>query len=106
MKNRLKTQGITRLAFCQCHGGYFLCVLVEAMPLLIKVIQEPESRSVENLSATENCISAVTKACKYNPAGSINITEVLPHWLSWLPTWEDEDEAEHIYNYLCDLVEG
>ncbi len=81
-------------------------IIVEAIPLLIKVIQDPESRSVENLSATENCISAVTKACKYNPAGTINITEVLPHWLSWLPTWEDEDEAEHIYNYLCDLVEG
>jgi hypothetical protein len=57
------------------------------------------------LAPTENCISAVTKICKYNP-GNINVNEILPHWLSWLPVWEDEDEAVHIYNYLCDLVEA
>ena len=80
-------------------------MFVEAIPLLIKIIQDPESRSVENLSATENAISAVTKICKYNH-GNVNVVEVLPHWLSWLPTWEDEDEAEHIYNYLSELIEG
>ena len=74
------------------------------MPLLIKVIQDPEARAIENLNPTENAISAVTKICKYSPS-AINLAEVLPHWLSWLPVWEDEDEAIHIYNYLCDLVE-
>ena len=80
-------------------------MFVEAIPVLIKIIQDPESRSIENLSATENAISAVTKICKYNH-GNVNVAEVLPHWLSWLPTWEDEDEAEHIYNYLSELIEG
>ena len=74
------------------------------MPLLIKVIQDPESRNVENLSPTENAISAVTKICKHLPS-AVNTAEVLPHWLSWLPVYEDEDEAVHIYGYLCDLVE-
>ncbi len=69
------------------------------------MIEDPDSRSVENRSATENAISAVTKICKYN-SGSINVAELLPHWMSWLPTWEDEDEAEHIYGYLCDLIEA
>jgi importin-5 len=26
--------------------------------------------------------------------------------LSWLPVWEDVDEAPHIYGFLCDLMEA
>ena len=81
------------------------CLPPEAMPILLKVIQDPESRNIENLAPTENCISAVAKICKYN-GGNLKVDEILPHWLSWLPVWDDEDEAVHVYNYLCDLVES
>lgn len=27
-------------------------------------------------------------------------------WLSWLPVWEDRDEAPHVYGYLCDLIDN
>jgi len=74
------------------------------MPRLLLVIQDPQSRTVENKSPTENAISAVTKICKYH-GNSVNLTEVLPLWLSWLPVTEDEDEAPHIYGYLCDLIQ-
>lgn len=70
----------------------------------MQVIQDSNSRAIENINATENAISAVTKICKYN-FSHINAAEVLPVWLSWLPVWEDDDEAIHIYGYLCDLVE-
>ena len=75
------------------------------MPQLVKVITDPNSRSVENINPTENAISAVTKLLKYRPEAT-SLDEILPHWLSWLPTWEDEDEAVHIYGFLCDLVES
>ena len=75
------------------------------MPYLLKLIQAPEARAVENLSPTENAISAVTKICKYNNS-AINCDELLPHWLSWLPVWDDEEEVVHIYGFLCDLVES
>lgn len=26
--------------------------------------------------------------------------------LSWLPVWEDTDEAPHVYGYLCHLIEN
>lgn len=26
--------------------------------------------------------------------------------LTWLPVTEDEDEAPHVYGYLCDLIEA
>jgi len=74
------------------------------MPSLIKMIHDPESRAAENINPVENAISAVTKICKYN-ASQINVNEVIAVWFSWLPVWEDEDEAIHIYNYLCDLIE-
>ena len=79
-------------------------MFTEAMPQLLKVIQDPESRQVENTNPTENAISAVTKICKYN-GSLVNVNEILASWLSWLPVWEDDDEAIHIYNYLCDLIE-
>jgi hypothetical protein len=34
------------------------------------------------------------------------LDEILPFWFNSLPVYEDEDEAGHIYNYFCDLIEG
>ena len=49
-------------------------------------------------------MSAIAKICKHNNS-LINVNDVLPMWFSWLPVWEDEDEAEPVYNYMCDLIE-
>ncbi|XP_011304534.1 importin-5 [Fopius arisanus] len=89
----------------QFAGEAFAPACAEALPRLIEVINEPGSRAPENLNPTENAISAVTKILKYNNK-AINVDEVLPHWLSWLPVVEDEDEAPHVYGYLCDLIEA
>ncbi|EDO35645.1 predicted protein [Nematostella vectensis] len=77
----------------------------DALPLLVRVINDPQSRSRENINATENAISAVTKICKFNH-GNINVDDVIPTWLSWLPIIEDKEEATHVYGYLCDLIEA
>jgi hypothetical protein len=83
----------------------FFYAPTEALPFLLKVIQDPEARAVENLSPTENAISAVTKICKYNHS-VINLGDILPLWLGWLPVWEDNEEAGHVYGFLCDLIES
>uniref|UniRef100_A0A8C3TI54 TOG domain-containing protein n=1 Tax=Chelydra serpentina TaxID=8475 RepID=A0A8C3TI54_CHESE len=77
----------------------------EALPLLVRVIQSPDAKTKENVNATENCISAVGKIMKFKP-DCVNVEEVLPHWLSWLPLHEDKEEAVHTFNYLCDLIES
>ena len=41
---------------------------------------------------------------KFKP-DCVNVEEVLPHWLSWLPLHEDKEEAVQTFNYLCDLIE-
>lgn len=88
------------------HGGAdYAQTCAQVIPLFEAVIEHPEARTKLNVNPTENCISAVTKICKYN-SSMINVDEVIPKWLSWLPVKEDLEEAPHIYGYLCDLVEA
>lgn len=76
----------------------------DAIPLLFRVIQTADSRAKENVNATENCISAVGKVMRFRPE-CVNVNEILPHWLSWLPLNEDKEEAVHTFDFLCDLIE-
>ncbi|KAF6207394.1 hypothetical protein GE061_018635 [Apolygus lucorum] len=85
-------------------GPAFAGTCAEVLPRLAEMINDPESRLEENINSTENAISAVTKILQHNSA-SVNVDEILPHWLSWLPVWEDRDEAPHVYGYLCSLIE-
>ncbi|XP_049800660.1 importin-5 [Schistocerca nitens] len=89
----------------QFGGDGFAGACAEAIPRLIELITAADSRAVENINPTENAISAVTKILKYN-SSQVNVQELLPHWLSWLPVWEDDDESPHVYGYLCDLIEA
>lgn len=80
-------------------------LILDALPLLVRVIQAPEAKTKENVNATENCISAVGKIMKFKP-DCVNVEEVLPHWLSWLPLHEDKEEAVQTFSYLCNLIES
>ncbi|CAH1781938.1 unnamed protein product [Owenia fusiformis] len=88
----------------QNGGPQYAQACHEAIPSLVKVIQEQDSRNPENVCPTENAISAITKICKYQLEEK-DVEKILPDWLSWLPVYEDEDEAVHVYTYLCDLME-
>lgn len=81
-----------------------LNVPVECMPLMISIINAPDSRSAENICATENAIAAVTKILQFN-SSHLNANELLPTWLSWLPIWEDEEELPDVYGFLLLLIE-
>lgn len=85
-------------------GPVFAQACAQCIPLLIQVINDRESRTVENIQATENAISAVTKILKFN-SSAINVDQLLPTWFSWFPVYDDTEETPHIYGYLCDFVE-
>ncbi|KAG9329037.1 hypothetical protein JZ751_008339 [Albula glossodonta] len=89
----------------QFGGENYRPFCTEALPLLVGVIQAADSKAKENVNATENCISAVGKVMKYRPECA-SVSEILPHWLSWLPLNEDKEEAVHTFNFLCDLIES
>ncbi|KAL3309623.1 Importin-5 [Cichlidogyrus casuarinus] len=84
--------------------------LKELLPWVIKLIETADGRSDELNFVTENAISCMAKFLKYRPEifeqDSKVKDEILTKWLDWLPVWEDLAEIEHVYNYLCDLVEA
>jgi importin-5 len=63
----------------QFGGAQFAGACARAVPLLAALIAEPNARAVENLNATENAISAVTKIIKYNHS-QIDRDEIIRHW--------------------------
>ncbi|XP_039601355.1 importin-5 [Polypterus senegalus] len=89
----------------QNGGENYRPFCTEAIPLMVGVIQAADSKDKANINATENCISAVGKVMKFRPE-CVNVNEVLPHWLSWLPLKEDKEEAVHTFSFLCDLIES
>lgn len=88
----------------QCGGEAFARTCADVLPHLKAMIDAANSRSPENVNATENAISAVTKILHYN-SSQINVNEVLPVWLKWLPVYEDEEELPHVYGFLMLLLE-
>jgi hypothetical protein len=67
---------------CNCNIPVVLSVegaCGKAIPHLVEIITDPESRSIEKINPTENAISAITKILKYN-SSAINVNDILPHW--------------------------
>ncbi|XP_023601082.1 ran-binding protein 6 isoform X2 [Myotis lucifugus] len=89
----------------QFGGDDYHSLCSEAVPLLVKIIKCANSKTKKNVIATENCISAVGKILRFKP-NCVNVDEVLPHWLSWLPLHEDKEEAIQTLSFLCDLIES
>lgn len=49
------------------HGGdSFASILAENIPNMVAIIQDSNSRLAENVNATENAISAITKIIQFN----------------------------------------
>jgi hypothetical protein len=86
-------------------GAQYAQACASAIPYLIQVINDRDSRSVENIQATENAIAAVTKILKFNHSGIPTVDQLLPTWFSWFPVYDDVEETPHTYGYLCDFVE-
>ncbi|XP_050432076.1 importin-5 [Adelges cooleyi] len=86
-------------------GPSFANVCADIMPFLLQVINSPDARTSDNISATENAVSAIAKILEFN-SSAVNVDEILPHWLCNLPVCEDTDEAPFVYGYLCKLIEN
>ncbi|VDN92315.1 unnamed protein product [Brugia pahangi] len=89
------------------HGGSnYAQACAGALPHLANMISRVDARSTEEGNvATENAISAVAKILKYN-SSMVDVNAVIPTFLSWLPTWDDPEEAPHVYGYFADLIES
>lgn len=85
-------------------------ILPDFVAPLIQLIEAPDAKSADNNLCTENAISAITKFMKYRPEclppALGGMDALIARWLNWLPIWDDAVETEHVYGYLCDLLEA
>jgi len=83
----------------------FRPLIPDALNRLSVMVQDIEARSDDNVHATENAISAIGKVCRYQ-SNAIDVTQVLPHWLSLLPVTHDKVESKIVYDSLCFFLEN
>ncbi|KAI0983856.1 hypothetical protein GJ496_008474 [Pomphorhynchus laevis] len=96
--------GIGLLA--QVGGDKYITFVQKCINPLLQLISDPNSRSEDNEIATENAISAITKAMASSAFSEEDRFKMIPIWLTWLPTYADYDESEYIYGYMCMLMES
>ncbi|PVV04701.1 hypothetical protein BB560_000793 [Smittium megazygosporum] len=92
-------------AAAQFGGSAYSNAVVQSIPGLANMINDPEARSDDNIYATENATSALVKIL-INGASSVpNFDQVLLLWFTGLPIINDEDEAIYSYNYLLQILQ-
>lgn len=94
--------GVGQLA--QQLGPTFAQFFQTTLPSIVQLVNDPQSRSNENILATENAIAAVTRILKYCP-NIPNHAELMQCWLQWLPIWDDETEVPGVLEYFITLIE-
>lgn len=63
-----------------CGGDQYAQTCSMMIPILVEQIMGPNARDPENLTVTENAISAVAKILKYNSSAIQNVDEVIAMW--------------------------
>ena len=89
----------------QTSGDAIAPAIPEILNRLTQMITQADSRSDKYVMATENAIGAVAKILLYQ-SKAIDISKVLPIWLSWLPVKEDNVESKVTYGNLLNLIES
>jgi len=63
------------------HGGdQFAQTCSVAMPILVEAMMATNAREPENMTVTENAISAIAKILKYNSSAITNPDEIINIW--------------------------
>jgi len=86
------------------HGGsHYAPFCKQALPGLMEIVKNENARQFGQILATENALSAIVKIMRMPDIG-ISLSEGLPMILKWLPITEDEEEADYVYTWLCELL--
>lgn len=93
----------------ECGGQVYLRECSEALPVLVKLIEQNDARDENNAPVTDNAISALTRYMKFIPEACAVYGPpelLLEKWLSWLPITHDTEESSMVFGYLADLLES
>jgi hypothetical protein len=87
-------------------GQAYASFCVASIDHLFAIINSSDSRSEENVMATENAISAIAKIIRaYKDSGLFPVDTVVSHWINCLPIIEDAEEANDVYSLFVELIE-
>lgn len=91
------------IGMCSEHApSVYEQACLDALPILLSMIDHPDSQAPSVVTVTDNCMSAVGRICKAFPT-RVDLAAVLPRWLKGLPVTHDEDEAPFVYSWLLEL---
>jgi hypothetical protein len=90
--------------FAQVGGDQIASGIPDILNRLKHVITQPNSRDEAYVMATDNAIGAVAKIIRYQ-SKVVDISQILPVWLSWLPVKDDDVEAHVTYGQLLYFIE-
>lgn len=85
-------------------GQLFVNVLPQVLQGIGALLSRPDAREPSNVFATENAASALAKIIKAQ-AANVNVAELLPQWLSFMPLTNDEEEGKVANELLCEFLE-
>ncbi|KAJ3075622.1 hypothetical protein HDU98_007434 [Podochytrium sp. JEL0797] len=96
------------VGICASKGGPdFAPGCIAALSPLGAMILDPKAKSLDNVMATENAISAVGKICAaFHGVGGFDASEALGYWFNAMPILNDQEEANVSYTYFLQLVES
>lgn len=78
------------------------------LAVLMTLIRAEDAREGENTGPTENAICALGTICAHYGGGkhpSVNLDQILPHFVQQLPIKEDEECAQLAHEHLVQFVE-
>jgi len=90
--------------FAQVGQEAFYPYVSDTLARLHAVCGRHDARSEEFAMATDNAISAIGRICVVF-GNQLDLGQILPVWLQYLPILADDEEALVVYNNLCDFVE-
>ncbi|KAJ3333055.1 hypothetical protein HDU76_011870 [Blyttiomyces sp. JEL0837] len=96
------------IGVCAEKGGpQYVEACRTALDSLASMIVDPESRSIENVTATDNAVSAMGKICQhFGQSGAFDLNKILAFWLNALPILQDKEEVDPTYRYLMSLLDS
>ena len=91
----------------QVGGNSFAPLVPDVLSKIVQKIQEPDSRTEENIYCTENAISAVGKIAMFqgHTLGQEGAAQAIQFFVDSLPVTKDLIEAKVTYARLCEFIE-
>ncbi|ODV65655.1 ARM repeat-containing protein [Hyphopichia burtonii NRRL Y-1933] len=90
----------------QYGGSNYADYCLACLRPLFEIAVIPEARSEDNITATENVVTAIAKICRSYGASVPNLDSIVQEWVTLLPIIQDEEAAPFSYSFLAELIQN